>query len=257
MKIKKALEYSYRELSPYSDRQRWEFNNNLKNLEFFVRYIPKNLSILDVGCGIGIALIALSKLGYKLTGLDKYIFQPNTYLSVEGDGIKDLRKVWEKNNISILDDDIFSFLREEKFGCVANIAVLEHQKYPKKFIDACLQNLRPGGYFFCIVPNMVDLLNRCRVLCGRSAWRDLKPFFDQGENFVGHWREYTLKELIQMCEWSGLEVVKAKNSSTSSLYNGKDKFPRSIMLAAFRLLSRLVPGSGDTNAIVARRDNVL
>ncbi|OGH59424.1 MAG: hypothetical protein A2725_01185 [Candidatus Magasanikbacteria bacterium RIFCSPHIGHO2_01_FULL_33_34] len=252
MNIKEALEYSYNELSPYSDRQRWEFRNNLKNLEFFVKYVPVGSTVLDVGCGIGISMITLSKLGYKVIGLDKYIFQPNNYLSVKENGLESLSKVWQKNNVSILNEDIFNFVNTTKYDCVMNIAVLEHQKSPKKFIDSCLRNLKQGGLFFCIVPNMVDLLNRCRVMCGRSACRDLKPFFDEGDNFVGHWREYTIKELAQMAEWSGLEIIKAQNSRTSPLFNGKDKFPRNIMLAIFRLLADLVPGSRDTNTLIAR-----
>jgi len=256
MDIKEVLEYSYKELSPYSDRQRWEFKNNLKNLEFFVKYVPVGSTVLDIGCGLGISMLALAKLGYKVTGLDKYIFQPDNYLSVKENGLENLSKIWQKNNVSILDEDVFNFISREKYDCVMNIAVLEHQRAPKKFIDSCLLNLKPGGLFFCVVPNLVDLLNRCRVLCGRSACRELKPFFEQGDNFVGHWREYTLKELAQMAEWSGLEVVRAKNSRTSPLFNGKDKFPRNIFLATFRILSDLVPGAGDTNAIVARyKDN--
>ena len=99
---------------------------------------------------------------------------------------------------------------------------------------------------------MVDFLNRCRVMCGRSAFRDLKPFFDTGENFVGHWREYTLREMVQMAEWSGMEIIKAKNYRTSALFNGKDKFPRNIMLALFRLLSDMIPGARETNTVLAR-----
>jgi len=251
MKIKEALEIAYKELSPYSDRQRWEFNNNLGNLKFFISNVPKNSTILDIGCGIGISALALTKLGYQVTGLDKYIFQPNNYLSVET-GIDKLKSIWQKNNITIINDDVFSFSPEKKFDCVMNIAVLEHQKAPRKFIESCLKHLRTDGYFFCVAPNMVDLLNRCRVLYGRSAFRDLKPFFDQGEDFVGHWREYTLKEMVQMAQWCGLEIIKAKNYRTSPLYNGKDKFPRSIMLAIFRLLSDLVPGARDTNTVFAR-----
>ena len=90
-------------------------------------------------------------------------------------------------------------------------------------------------------------------MIGRSACRDLKPFFEAGENFVGHWREYTIKEMAQMAEWSGLEIIKVKNYRTSPLFNGKDKFPRSLLLAVFRLLSDLVPGARETNTMLARK----
>lgn len=253
MTIKEALISAYNDLSPYSDSKRWEFFNNLKHLEFFTSYIPQRASVLDIGSGIGIFALALSKLGYNVVGLDKYIFQSDNYLSVEKMGVEGLQKIWQKNNLSIINEDIFNFSPDKKFDCVVNIAVLEHQKSPKKFIELCLKNLKSDGYFFCVVPNMVDILNRFRVLFGRSACRDLKPFFEAGENFVGHWREYTIKEMVQMAEWSGLEIVKAKNYRTSPLFNHKDKFPRSIFLAFFRLLADLIPGARETNTVLARK----
>lgn len=252
MNIKNALTSAYNDLSPYSDSKRWEFFNNLKHLEFFTSYVPPDASVLDIGSGIGIFGLALSKLGYNVQGLDKYIFQPDNYLSVEKTGIDELQKIWQKHNLSIINADIFNFVSDKKFDCVVNIAVLEHQKSPKKFIEFCLKHLKPNGYFFCVAPNMVDLLNRARVLFGRSACRDLKPFFEAGENFVGHWREYTLKEMIQMANWSGLDIIKAKNYRTSPLFNGKDRFPRSLFLAVFRLLSSFVPGARETNTLLAR-----
>lgn len=252
MNHKEVLVFAYQELSPYSDSKRWEFFNNLKHLEFFTSHVPRGAKVLDIGSGIGIFALALSKLGYNVIGLDKYIFQPDNYLSVEKMGIDGLQKIWEKNNLSIINDDVFNFSADEKFDCVINIAVLEHQKSPKKFIELCLKYLKSDGYFFCVVPNMVDLLNRVRFLFGRSACRDLKPFFEAGENFVGHWREYTIKEMVQMMEWSGLEVIEAKNYRTSPLFNRKDKFPRNVLLAFFRLLADLIPGARETNTVLAR-----
>ena len=219
MNIKDTLKWAYDELSPYSGRKKWEFYNNYRSLKFFVKRVPKGATILDVGCGIGVFALSLKKLGYNVVGLDKYIFQDDNYLS-EKDNMNNIQKIWEKNEIKIVNEDIFNFSNENKFDCVINIAVIEHQKDPKRFIESCLKHLKIGGYFFCVSPNMVDFLNRCRVMCGRSAFRDLKPFFDTGENFVGHWREYTLREMVQMAEWSGMEIIKAKNYRTSALFNG-------------------------------------
>ena len=48
-----ALKKAYACLSPYADKQHWEFNNNLVHLDFITKYIPKTASLLDIGCGIG------------------------------------------------------------------------------------------------------------------------------------------------------------------------------------------------------------
>lgn len=253
MHPKQALEQSYIELAPYSNRHRWEFYNNLKHIEFLSKYVPKEARILDIGSGMGILALALTKLGYQADGLDKYIFLPDTYIALGQDALQKLNAVWQKNNIKIIDKDIFEYDPPDKYDCVINIAVIEHQKDPKKFLEACLSNLKADGYFFCVTPNMVDLLNRFRVLLGRSAFRDLKPFFDAGEKFVGHWREYTMDELIQMCNWSSLQVVEALNYRTSPYFNKKDTKVRSVFLALFRFLATFIPGSRDTNSIICKK----
>jgi len=178
MNPREALLLAYQELAPFSDRHNWEFFNNLKHIEFLCKHLGRDKSILDVGSGIGILALALSKLGYTVDGLDKYIFLPNTYISVDQDAVTKLQKVWADNNLRIINDDISTFVTEKKYDSVVTIAVIEHQKDPKGFINACVSHLRIGGLFFCSTPNMVDLLNRFRVLCGRSAFRDLKPFFN-------------------------------------------------------------------------------
>ncbi len=253
MSPQEALEQAFVELTPYSDRHRWEFFNNMHHIEFLVKHLRKGDRILDIGSGIGILDLALTKLGYRVDGLDKYVFLPDTYISFEQNAIDKLRAIWSKNNLKIMDNDLYDFHTDDLYDCVINIAVIEHQRDPKKFIEMCTKHLKPGGLFFCVTPNMVDVLNRLRVLCGRSAFRDLKSFYDTGERFVGHWREYTLSEIVQMCQWSKLTVIKALNSRTSPYFNKKDSWQRSLFMAGFRVLANLVPGGKDTNSVLARK----
>jgi 2-polyprenyl-3-methyl-5-hydroxy-6-metoxy-1,4-benzoquinol methylase len=253
MTLKKALEESYKDLAPYSNRHSWEFFNNLRHIKFILKHVPKGSRILDIGSGIGILALALTKFGYKVDGLDKYIFLPDTYISLGPDALEKLQEIWQKNTITIFNKDVFEFEANEKYDCVINIAVIEHQRDPKKFLAACSANLKVGGYFFCVTPNMVDLLNRLRVLVGRSAFRDLKPFFESGEKFVGHWREYTLDELKKMCYWSSLTIIEARNYRTSSYFNKKNSISRSLFLTIFRLIAIFIPGSRDTNSIMCKK----
>lgn len=253
MQPNQALQYAFEQLAPYSERHKWEFFNNLKHIESICKHIPKGVKILDVGSGMGIFALALTKLGYQVDGLDKYIFFPNTYMSLGSGALQKLSAVWQRNNVRIINKDIFEYDTQYKYDCVVNIAVIEHQKDPKRFLEACTSHVKTDGYFFCVTPNMVDLLNRFRVLAGRSAFRDLKPFFEAGENFVGHWREYTLTELKQMCEWSSLEIVEARNHRTSPYFNKKNSTRRSLFLGIFRLLATLAPGSRDTHSIICKK----
>jgi 2-polyprenyl-3-methyl-5-hydroxy-6-metoxy-1,4-benzoquinol methylase len=253
MNPSKALAESYQDLAPYSNRHNWEFFNNLKHIEFILKYLPTGSRILDIGSGIGILALALTKLGYKVDGLDKYIFLPDTYISLEPNALEKLQEIWQKNNITIFNKDVFEFETSEQYDSVINIAVIEHQNDPKKFLATCCAHLKVGGYFFCATPNMVDLLNRFRVLVGRSAFRDLKPFFEFGEKFVGHWREYTLDELKKMCTWSSLTIIEARNYRTSPYFNKKNSTSRSWFLTIFRLIAIFIPGSRDTNSIMCQK----
>jgi 2-polyprenyl-3-methyl-5-hydroxy-6-metoxy-1,4-benzoquinol methylase len=253
MHLKEALNYAYEQLAPYSDRHRWEFYNNLNNIKFFIKYVPKGSRVLDVGAGMGIFALTIAKLGYRVEGLDKYIFSSNTPISLSFSALEKIETIWHNNNIKILNKDIFDYESSDYYDCVMNVAVIEHQKDPKRFLEACISNLKNGGYFYCVTPNMVDLLNRFRVLAGRSAFRNIKPFYDTGEKFVGHWREYTLSELEQMCKWASLQVIEAKNYRTSPYFNKTNTLKRGLFLSIFRCLANFIPGGKDTNSIIAQK----
>lgn len=252
MNNKEALEKAYELLLPYTDKQRWEFDNNLVHLGFITKYIPKTDSILDVGCGIGILDVALILLGYKVTGVDKYVFEANNSFSVND--INGLRRIWEAQGLEILPKDILRDDTNSLYGAVISIATIEHQKDPKRFLK-CLENvLWPGGIVYIATPNISHLLNRARFLFGRSPLSAHLPnFFNRGEDYEGHWREYTLSELQQAFIWSDIVVLSAKNVQ-SMRPHFKLASLRSWYVSVFRLVSYILPGARDTNIIIGRKE---
>ncbi|OIO48419.1 MAG: hypothetical protein CO042_01700 [Parcubacteria group bacterium CG_4_9_14_0_2_um_filter_41_8] len=251
MTNKQALQKSYSILSPYSDKQKWEFNNNLVHLKYITEYIPKTSVILDVGCGIGILDLALVLLGYQISGIDKYVFEESNSFSV--DDIDDLRRVWEEHGLEILPKDILRDQIKEKYGAVISIATIEHQKDPKRFLQNIIALLSSNGLLYIATPNISHLLNRARFLFGLSPMSGhLKEWFEKGETYEGHWREYALGELRQMFESLNLQIMAAEN-----IQSMKPGFPvkslRALYVSLFRALSYLVPGAGDTNIIIGRK----
>src|SRR3989338_5809191 len=97
MTQKEALKKSYEILSPFSD-------NNLVHLRHITRFIGKDAEILDVGCGIGILALALILLGYKVKGLDKYVFIPSNYYHVRD--VERLKKIWASYALEVFNTDL-------------------------------------------------------------------------------------------------------------------------------------------------------
>ena len=112
MTHEQALETSYKLLSPFSDKQRWEFNNNLVHLRFITRYLEPDGKLLDAGSGIGILTLALNLLGYKVEGMDKYVFQGHTAYYIEDQNR--LRSIWEKQGVKITEKDLLAEAISEK-----------------------------------------------------------------------------------------------------------------------------------------------
>ena len=99
MNNKEALQKAYQILSPFSDKQKWEFNNNLVHLNFLTKHINKDKTIFDAGCGIGILDMALTLLEYKVEGGDKYLFATDSNFAVN-----DLEKLQDQQK-KIEDQD--------------------------------------------------------------------------------------------------------------------------------------------------------
>lgn len=250
MNNREALLKSYEILSPYADRQRWEFSGNLYHINFLTTRIKKDDDILDAGSGIGILTLALKLLGYKVEGMDKYVFKPdNEFFS--GDLAK-LKQIWLEQKLSIIDKDFLSDDADKKYRVIVSIATLEHQTNIKLFFERLLSYLEKGGFIYIDTPNITNLLNRFRVLLGRSPLGNIEDFFRNGENFNGHWREYSMEELKKMSELAGIQIIKAINPQTQK---AKLDFssPRRVYLNLFRLLSLLVPGARDANIIWGRK----
>ncbi len=227
----------------------WERNSNLKHLHTLTRHLPKNSSVFDAGCGLGVLALALSFLDYRVEGGDKYVFTDKNSFTVKD--LEKLRSIWKQNGLNILDFDILKDELPKKYDAVVSIATIEHQQHPRFFLEKLKNMIKDGGWLYIATPNPNHLLNRLRFFLGRPASNNIEEFFYE-DNFVGHWREYTIQELKNLFEWSGFEIVYGKNRQELKPDFFSKGF-RGFYISLFRVLAKIWPGTGDANVILARK----
>lgn len=109
----------------------------------------KNISILDVGCGMGFLMLALKRSGYQfINGID-----------TDDQQVQSCRK---KNLDVTLVKDSSDFLKENggKYDVITAFDVLEHIPASRQidFVKNIYGSLKPGGIFIATVPNANSVL---------------------------------------------------------------------------------------------------
>lgn len=113
-----------------------KFTTPLPN-EKFLSSLPKNIKILDAGCGYGRVLQYLEKMGFKdLTGFD-----------ISRDYIDEAKRICPK--AKIFTSDFENFEPKDKYGLILLMGVIEYILSDKKqdiFFDKISRSLSSGGY---------------------------------------------------------------------------------------------------------------
>lgn len=101
----------------------------------------KDISILEVGSGLGYLTYSLNKAGYTTIGLD---------LSREA-----VNKAKERYGNFYEAGDLFLVSKERPkcYDCIIMTEILEHVENPKSFIEATLFMLKDGGKLIITTPN--------------------------------------------------------------------------------------------------------
>ena len=98
-------------------------------------------------------------------------------------------------------------LPDGAFDGVVFTEVFEHLRdYPVRSLQECARILRPGGYLFFTTPNAGYVMNRLRLLRGRSVYTPMQDWIG-GVPHARHAREYLFSEVDQAMSIAGLDVV--------------------------------------------------
>jgi 2-polyprenyl-3-methyl-5-hydroxy-6-metoxy-1,4-benzoquinol methylase len=239
--------------------------------------------VLDIGAGVGIYLLILSRLGVECHAIDTWNEYEDQYNNRMGNK-KDILERFERNNVKVKECDILSppspFIDGE-FDLVLFMDVLEHLATPKSALKEISRVLHRGGYLVLETPNTASLSNRLKALFGKSVYANL-DYWSNADRFFGHIREYTAAELKWMLNQCGFECVKIKKTDASlfatpiakkkdrqtksndtswhSSYSAMNydrsfrvKSVRDILRGLYLTITFIVPAFRETTIVVARK----
>ena len=255
--IKAVLDESFNDLEPFSHRYRHEKKRYIHTLKTVTNLARKGSRILDIGTGIGVIPHCLNRVGFKAQGLEYFVFPENKsgqFGTQAFDQSHQVRKKWQELNLVVGEKNILTDNLESlgQFDVIISEALIEHLKDPKLFLTRISTLLSEKGLLIIATPNQTTLINRLRLLFGRSIYWPIGEFFSDGESFIGHWREYTLSELEYMIRESGFEVIKSENINLLQHFK-KIGFSVKNLRALIYLVSNIIPGARDMNYITARK----
>lgn len=162
--------------------------DGLKSSAF--RWVPKNIRVLDIGCGFG------ESLGFHAgRGCDVY--------GVEAD--ENIRRVAEKFgynvHVGLFDSDIYDL---DFFDCVTMDQVMEHVTDPVDTLQGIARVLKPGGQVILTFPNAGGWGAK---VFGRKWINWHTPY---------HLQFYSKTSMQKLAKLAGLEIVSVKTITASA-----------------------------------------
>ncbi|MFQ6537961.1 MULTISPECIES: class I SAM-dependent methyltransferase [Aphanothece] len=163
---------------------------------------PRNLSLMDLGGGVGLFSIGCAALGMRRVVLvDDFNDEVN---QATGSTILDLHRsmgieVHSRDVVTCGIGDIAG-----TFDIITSFDSMEHWHHsPRALFAQVVARLKPGGTFLLGVPNCANLRKRLTLLFGRGQWSTMRDWYEVPV-FRGHVREPDVADLHYICRDMGL-----------------------------------------------------
>ncbi len=179
-------------------KKRYDYLINQVNLLATIRSTEnqKNpLSILDIGPHFLTTLLRKS-LGEQFT-LNTLGWECSK--TIVPDGIVNTHFTFDLNDTPFKE----KWIECPQHDIIVMAEVFEHiYTAPEYFLNFLHSILKPGGYLLIGTPNAVSLIKRYSVLLGKNPYDRIRTTITN----PGHFREYTLEELIDYGNQSGFSI---------------------------------------------------
>ncbi|GFO64354.1 class I SAM-dependent methyltransferase [Geomonas paludis] len=200
----------------------------------------QEIRILEIGAFLGVVSCALARLGFSVTALDIPEFMGNERVLAR----------YRRYGVTTASANLRDYalpLASASFDTVIMCETLEHLNFnPLPVVAEVNRVLRREGAFYLSLPNQASLVNRVKLMAGRSIHNPIGDFAAQlGRDrnmIVGiHWREYTAEELRDLVLTCGFSV-----ESLGFFTTHRPSFPA-------RLLYRIFPRLRGNITVAARK----
>lgn len=211
----------------------------------------KNKRVLEISSFLGVVDIALAKIGFEVYTYDIPEFQKNStlnelYSSFNVHSSSGYLQDAGKNGLPYPDNH---------FDAVILSEVIEHLNFnPLPLLQEINRILKKDGIIYLTTPNQVNLINRIKIIKGRSVRNSIHDSVTQvdesRQTICGiHWREYTVSELNQLLENTGFTTI-------SHTYSHMAQKPTSPFFKKVFYITcgLLCPQLGDSITLIAKKN---
>jgi SAM-dependent methyltransferase len=146
---------------------------------------------------------------------------------------------------------------DNHFDVIICWETMEHFNFnPVGVVKEMRRILKPGGFAALTVPNRARLNHRVQMALGRPIGESIGSyyaFYNHGRHFFGwHWREYTMKEFIELFARENFHVESAEYL-TYFMNRPKKSHVRSLCQSIIRLVCKVFPSCGSICALTVRK----
>ena len=168
----------------------------LPAIKQLVQSFGKQGTVLDLGCGNGSLSHELSKLGFKVYGLDR-----------SDSGIQIAREAFPEVQFSLgdVEEELSPQpFHAESFDVVVSTEVVEHLYRPRRLIKNAFGLLKPSGHFIVSTPYHGWLKNVVLAITGKMD-KHFTAHWDGGH--IKFWSRDTLSRLLTEQGFTDLRFV--------------------------------------------------
>lgn len=223
--------------------------------EFIARLLrqdyPPPAAVIELGSAPGDQIAALARLGYKATSVDLGA-SADAWGSGEQGRFRRLLEEAEVEHVVWDLENVPYPLPDASFDAVLMTEVFEHLRdYPVRALTEVHRILRPNGRLYFTTPNAAYLLNRLRLLTGRTVHTPLADWI-HGVPHARHAREYTFQEIDELMRHADLTVI-SQQSRHFHLDSGRQSIAAQAAKSALARIARVRPTLGPMIVVVAER----